>query len=408
MCRSAIEQKLAWGPVSEWRSQEFADLKKEIFDKTKVMISETTLKRIWGRVKHDNIPSTHTLDALAQFLGFENWRNYRTQYHPDPNEKVRLKMKKGWVVLLLILPLPVLTIFFLLGGFGSRAVRSVDPSIRFEPEYIADGLPNTVKFHIDRKSIASNRIRVQLFWDERRTVDFQSNQEVTSGIYYFPGYFRAKLIVEDQIVQEKDVFIRAESWMATYDQQPVPRYFYTEDLTKDGVMQLKSEVLSDILDPSSSINLTFHKVAPMGVDGDHFQLETRIKNTWYEGGAICQTFKLVLLGRKGAFVIPFSAPGCVADIGLMVNERYESGDRNDLNAFGVDLTEWASIGLVNNHRNLRIYLNNQMIKEIGYQSEIGELVGIRFRFLGAGAVDYLYIRDGEGNDLVKEDFEEVL
>ena len=44
-----------------------------------VVLSYVTLKRIWGKVKYDSLPNTHTLDTLVQFLGYENWRDFRSQ-----------------------------------------------------------------------------------------------------------------------------------------------------------------------------------------------------------------------------------------------------------------------------------------------------------------------------------------
>ena len=43
------------------------------------MLSHVTLKRVWGKVKYESLPSTHTLDTLVQYLGYESWRDFRSQ-----------------------------------------------------------------------------------------------------------------------------------------------------------------------------------------------------------------------------------------------------------------------------------------------------------------------------------------
>ena len=76
ICITQIEEKLGWGPSSQWASQDFDMLSEKIFDSTKEQVSATTLKRVWGRVTYKSAPSTHTLNTLAVFLGYENWREY--------------------------------------------------------------------------------------------------------------------------------------------------------------------------------------------------------------------------------------------------------------------------------------------------------------------------------------------
>src|ERR1700761_2077261 len=71
-----IEQQLDWGESTTWQSRDFENLSRFIFDKTKVQLSESTLRRVWGRVEYKHLPSTTTLDTLAQFADFENWRMF--------------------------------------------------------------------------------------------------------------------------------------------------------------------------------------------------------------------------------------------------------------------------------------------------------------------------------------------
>ena len=42
-----------------------------------VMISSSTLKRVWGYVPSDNVPSLHTLNILARFCGYKDLEDFR-------------------------------------------------------------------------------------------------------------------------------------------------------------------------------------------------------------------------------------------------------------------------------------------------------------------------------------------
>ena len=76
-CLEDIEILLEWGDATKWRHAEFVDLAQKIYEKTGVSLSANTLKRVWGKITYHSNPSTATLNALVQFLGYENWANYR-------------------------------------------------------------------------------------------------------------------------------------------------------------------------------------------------------------------------------------------------------------------------------------------------------------------------------------------
>src|ERR1700733_2756452 len=73
------EDKTGWGDSGEWTNQDFVILSEKIQERTGIALSHVTLKRVWGKVKYDSLPNTHTLDTLVQFLGYENWRTFKSQ-----------------------------------------------------------------------------------------------------------------------------------------------------------------------------------------------------------------------------------------------------------------------------------------------------------------------------------------
>jgi hypothetical protein len=73
------ESSTGWGDSDEWTNQDFVILSEKIQERTGEALSHVTLKRVWGKVKYDSLPNTHTLDTLVQFLGYENWRDFKSQ-----------------------------------------------------------------------------------------------------------------------------------------------------------------------------------------------------------------------------------------------------------------------------------------------------------------------------------------
>src|ERR1700744_3945157 len=77
--RKLYEEKTGWGDSDTWTNQDFIILSEKIQDDTGVAISHVTLKRLWGKVKYDSLPNTHTLDTLVQFTGYESWRQFKSR-----------------------------------------------------------------------------------------------------------------------------------------------------------------------------------------------------------------------------------------------------------------------------------------------------------------------------------------
>src|SRR4030095_12779515 len=73
-----VEQKLNWRTADEWRNYEFTELSEKILDATNVNLSATTLKRIFGKLKYESLPSSATLNALAAFLGYTSWMDFKS------------------------------------------------------------------------------------------------------------------------------------------------------------------------------------------------------------------------------------------------------------------------------------------------------------------------------------------
>ncbi len=55
----------------------FNRLSESIFERTGVLLSATTLKRIWGYLSEPVTPRQSTLDTLARYIGWGNWTEFQ-------------------------------------------------------------------------------------------------------------------------------------------------------------------------------------------------------------------------------------------------------------------------------------------------------------------------------------------
>jgi hypothetical protein len=403
LCIRLIEQKLNWRPVDEWRNYEFTELSEKILDATSVNLSATTLKRIFGKLKYESLPSSATLNALAAFLGYASWMDFKSK-HPlnerEPEKTTAARKKfllqhKAWPMTAAAAVIIVILAFTFLSGKSVRPLKN-EKEIVFTSKPLANGLPNSVVFNVDLKGNSPNKIVIQQSWDSTKTVTLHPGQKEATGIYYLPGYFRAKLILDGKIVKEHDLFIRSDNWMATIDHEPIPTYIKKEDLLLKNGMSVSENVLKEIKTITKPAWLTYHLVKPFdNLQSDNFTLNASIKNTLAEGPAVCKTAKIFVLCSKGVFIIPFTIPGCISDINFEANDQYLDGTSNDLSSFGTDLSDWADVKMEVKNRLMKIFLNDKLIRQETYKEDAGDVVGLRFRFLGAGAVKNVKLLNGK-------------
>ncbi|MES2772603.1 MAG: hypothetical protein V4722_00370 [Bacteroidota bacterium] len=410
-----VEQKLGWQPLEEWRNYEFNELSEKILDTTSVNLSATTLKRVFGKVKYDSLPSSATLNALAAFLGYSNWMAFKSEKKPGPvaeeEHMISLPAKKRQDLFykVLLAGAAVLTLVFILGFIilsGKPAIPlSKTDSIVFGSRRVAAGLPNTVVFNLDLKGIQSDNMRIQQDWDSARTIQIQPGQTAATGFYYRPGYFRAKLIIDEKVVKEHDLFIKAEEWMATIDLDPVPDYLKKEELVLNNEMGISNAILQKIKGITTPVALTYHLVRPFnGLQSDQFTFRASLKNIFGEGPAVCKTTKIYILCTRGFFAIPLSIPGCVGDINMRLSDKRIEGRVNDLSLFGTDLSVWNKIKVAVENRRVTISLNEKVIYKDQYQQDAGEVVGLRFSFAGAGSVDDVSLSNNRNEIVYKSNF----
>jgi len=227
-CRQRIEEKVGWGPGNEWQNQDFEALSKRILKETKVSLSVSTLKRVWGKVRYDGSPTTATLNALAQFIGYEDWRTFASNGHPVPSNSTLTKDVRKFSFLKILKPILAVAALgigvFLFSVMQNRPKRLEYKNVTFNSQATAKTVPNTVVFNYNAKDSNADSVFIQQSWDPNRRFRVDKNLTEYTSTYYLPGYYRAKLILDTAVVAEHDVFIESNGWLATVDREPIPVY----------------------------------------------------------------------------------------------------------------------------------------------------------------------------------------
>jgi hypothetical protein len=424
VCLTEIEQQLGWGENSTWTHQDFEELSECIYNKTKVRLSVTTLKRLWGKVAYTSSPTLQTLNTLAAFAGYSTWRDFKVahtktvlptgqdiqesviaeQIHAELPHETHWSRKSYKYFYPFIFLLVLVTIGLLSYGLIFKTF-SVDPSkIQFSSQPVTLGLPNTVIFHYDAIASPSEDIAIQQSWDERMRENVSKEGHQYTTTYYYPGYHRAKLLINNKIIKEHDVYIKTDGWLALIENDPIPLYLKGEIIDK-GILQAPLTSLDKFkLASTEQIPwIDYYNVQDFGeLSSNDFSFETEVKNETNIGNVVCQESRITIMCSNGRMLVPLAIPGCVGNINLTLGDLYLEGRRNDLSAFGCNLSQWQKLRLEVKNRQVTIFLNNKQIFKTAYFYDAGKVVGIRYKFMGAGAVNYARLWD-KNKKLVFED-----
>lgn len=411
LCRQKIEQLLKWGDSQSWGNEEYEELKLKIFEKTQVQLSISTLKRIWGKVQYESSPAITTLNALACFAGYNSWRDFKLHHQGERvsetgiglpvtksnEESGKTRDGQNWVKPQQIwyskYTWIVTGIIFLMISIYLISVRKKEThnleTVTFTSRKTTDDLPNSVVFNFTTGASNPDSIFIQQSWDPDRRERLSVNTGLHTSIYYNPGYFLAKLVVNNIIKKEAIVFIKTKGWKGIITKIPVPVYLSEQEIKGNGHMGITGSVLYQKTG-SPVFNDTWVKFSNVkeysGIDAGNFTLSTTLRNTSTPEQSVCRKTNLVILGTGKAMIIPLADKGCTADIGLLNNEDWITGKNTDLSAFGCDFKHFQNLKCQVKSGRMKVYLNNKQIFNTAQKRTLGRIVGIRFEFEGSGEV----------------------
>ena len=397
-CRELIEEKLAWGSSERWQNQDFETLSERIFEATHTRLSNSTLKRIWGKIPYDSTPNLATLNALAQFIGHENWRAFSAVYGSVP---VRIKVKsfglykpQNFRFSLLLCVLIVLI------PRSLSAFWNYTPTLRFSNVTLSSrlttlGLPTTAIFAYNTVCSNADSVFIQQNWNKHQHVKIDKHKFQWAHTYYFPGIYPIQLILNDSVVKTHDLLIETDGWLGLVDAYPVPVYLpNTQAKQKEyaGITHADLEKVYRHFPKEIPWVSLFNVQKEMAVSSQNFVMEVSVRNTFGEGNGVCRHTKIVLLGTEGTMVIPLSIKGCVGELRVVSAHEIFEGSTEDLTGLGVDFKEWAAVRCEVKSHLMKIFVNQKLVFARSIKQDIGQIVGTRIQFMGTGEVRELALR----------------
>ncbi|SJZ61934.1 hypothetical protein SAMN04488128_101937 [Chitinophaga eiseniae] len=425
LCLQQVETKLKRGGSSEWTTYDFDRLSVEIQEVTGVSLSVTTLKRLWGKLSYQHMPAMTTLNTIARFAGYEDWRDFKqrssvsgqpalsplpeeelfpgnhlsTENSPTaghlPEEKAKgdhltlQDKKRKWYVLFAVQLLVIAGALFLWGRQPARKVNAA--AYQFSSnKMVSEGVPNSVIFHYDASAAGDDTVFIAQTWDVSRKVAVPKDKHQYSAIYYVPGYFKAKLMAGAQIVKTHDLLITSGGWVALSEgDAPVPVYFKKDAFQKDSILSVDVPLLQQnfLYDRPTPAKIRFVNVREMdSLQNDHFVFETMVSNPKNDKSAACQRVEVLLLCKDDVIMVPLCPKGCVGDLQLYGRGSGVSSKDADLSGFGCDLDNWVPLRVEGNGRQLQFWVNGKLAYELDCPNAPAGIIGLQYRFFGPGAI----------------------
>ena len=428
LCLQLIEQKLGWGSSVDWATQDFERLSEKIALQTGVMLSISTLKRIWGKVKYDSAPTHSTLNALASFLGHENWHVFKQKSMGSPaventtgeppsvlipavesveveeaklettevenhihspgvsKSSGRLSRKLWWTLLGSLVILISAFIFF---SYYSRKPDKPSRDFEFSSRPITRSIPNSVVFTYDASGSLTDSVYIQQSWDVTRRVAVDKNGKSHTSVYYEPGFFQAKLVAGNRVVKEHPLLVPTDGWLGLISTPEVPVYLSPSEFIEKDMLNLATTTIEKHkinMEPSAPLIKYFNVGNFEAVPLRDFSFTTKIKQQYKNGAAACQFSWIVLMTDGMPVAVQLSQKGCVSELNMMDGKEMVSGKTHDLSAFGVDFSEWVQIDCKTNDKNIDYFIDGKLAYSSVLPSGNMNIVGLVFGFRGTGAV----------------------
>jgi hypothetical protein len=410
LCKTQIEQKFSFGLGRGYTQKDLEVLCSEIETKTGVVISLSTIKRLW-KSDYKQSPQLATLNALAALLDFKDWKDFKSA-NQATTKPARTISKK----VIMLVAGGAIVAGFLIFNFATRTSTKstfkpiVKGDVVFEAsKTVTAGIPNTVIFKYDVSNVVADSFYLQQSWNRDHRVALDPKESVLTSIYYESGFHKARLFANDSVIAIQPIHIISNGWephIYRSDSDPEIADLKNERFISNGQLHIDSNMLV-----RRNINFTkrFHtritNSQPFNLHSDNFRFSTRLKanRVFHE---LCPWMNLIIVTDVSSFSVSWTGKGCETKARYKLGEIIRSGSNNDLSALGCDLFDWQDLELVVKNRSATIYLNGRPAYHEDFRKNCGNIMTLIYIFDGTGSIDHATLKDGNDEVVFQDTFDE--
>lgn len=358
-CLDKIAEQTGWGPYDNWTHPQFVELSNQIFQKCGVMISVTSLKRIFGKIKSDHEPQRETRNALARFVGYADWDDFVKHTPVDFQEKATsIAGKTGKSKFKLLLLGSFFIALFSVVIFMIYRNKPVDfSSVFFQGKYLSGSSPHTVVFDYD---ISQVRDSVFIDFDDsfsetRREYLSPEHQTITHH-YILPDLYKVSLVSNDKVFRTMHVNLYTNGWRCYFGYNNRKNFFPIGIEKSEHLLSVCPDSIfkTGLVRKDEDIILKYRLVNNFRINGDHFSMKATLKDARKIETMHCFFASFVIHGDSGKVSVSFTSEDCIHKAWIRYGDVRLDGKYHDLSALATDFTRWQDVELMVNEQRLII------------------------------------------------------
>ncbi|TXK49348.1 hypothetical protein FVR03_06320 [Pontibacter qinzhouensis] len=394
------EIRFGRGAAAHWTHSDFINLNHDIIRATKINISINTLKRIFGKLAVDEkyIPQHATIEALQKYCGYTYPEDVQAPVEAQISEVIApIKVRKNIFLYIFILAI--------IGISGFAAWKLFKPVASF-PAYVTllkiEGtIPFTAVFDI---MVPDNQDSTFVdFGDKSPLIHVRAEQKRVSHNYLYAGVFNVSLRTRRSVFAETTISVSSNKWIALSYHDQMRNHYYEIPAVRtgsDSLFNLTNRQLHSIgLDTVKRIFTRLYNFTPVNYFADDFTFETTFKNPPRRHGFSCNSTQFQISGINSMIRFKLSNPGCSSRVINVLSEQRFDGDKDDLSQFVLEQENWNTVKMINQNKQVSLFVNGELLFTGSYQKPLGEIKGLFIEFEGNGFVKNCDLKAGDGRSL---------
>ncbi len=410
ICCQRIAGLIGEKQISEWTNGDYINLSRLLSRKTKIRLSESTLKRIFGKSKTSEryYPQKATRDALAQFIGYENWEKFEFRDTskgelPAPNINTReytpnmkAKNRATWLVSSIFLGIAfLLAIIVLIPADQADPVNVVQLTC-INPEGVT---PHSAIFELNaEKGLPDSANQFSIDFGDGRTKRQRFTSNMLNHYYEVPGRYYPVLLYKKKILDTAYVYLQTMGWSVTgsnlHDTTRVYPVSALSNISSNRLIVASTKHMSSAgVDTLKTFFVNYANVKPTAISADNFELSVHVKTSADRAGVRCSQVDLMVYGEKNRHYFSIIKPECTVWTSYQFSENVKDGSQYDLRDFGHDLSKGGLLKLQVSHKKVTLYINEKVIYKTAYNQPIGNVMGVSITFSGIGEFENFQLKD---------------
>lgn len=405
-CILMIERKLDWGPYGKWTAYHFSILSQEIQNKTGKTVSDSTLKRLFGKkdTRENYNPQLYTKNAIAEYLEYKDWQSLIAQLKPTTPDTIKVNKRKTnsvavYIYMGTVIAIILTVLYFIPQNNSDTAwLKTADTSRT---------VPHTVVFHYDVSKVKDS---VFIDFGNNTRIPLSKEKHTITEYYKGCGIYYPKLLTNKKVLDSVRICNYSRSWQGGYSPNDDYRKFipfedtsvfwqYNRLYTPVEYLRLPDPVYNN------GIYVEYRLMKDFSISLDSLEVTAIVKNPSAEGGKLCYDIEIWLIGTKDNCKVRFVEPGCYRYGQFKISEKVYNGRFDDLSALARDLKSWKNICIKTSNSKAEIYYNGNVVLTENYQNNMGKLLGIYVRFYGTGSLQGVRVLDHDSRMIYKTNFQ---